>query len=59
MLLGSALAYALPAFEVERVYYSGPNKQVEVGGSILSCYGGFYKWGKTTSWYESYEYPCD
>jgi hypothetical protein len=59
MLFAGALAYALPGKEVEKIYYSGPDKEVEVGGSYLSCNGSFIKWGKITPWYERFEAPCD
>lgn len=58
MLLGGTLAYALPTFETERVYYSGPDKELEVGGLIHTCYGSLIKWGKTTQWSDKYTFPC-
>jgi hypothetical protein len=59
MLFGGALAYARPQNEVEKIYYAGPDKQVEVGGSLLTCQGNFFRWGRTTSWYERFVTPCD
>jgi hypothetical protein len=58
MMLGSALAYALPSYEIEKTFYSGPDKEFEVGGSILTCYGNFIRWGKTTQWADIVTTPC-
>ncbi|BAZ40577.1 hypothetical protein NIES4101_65380 [Calothrix sp. NIES-4101] len=50
---------ALPSQEVETTYYSNASKTKVVGGSILSCYGGFKKWGKQTQYKTRFISPCD
>jgi len=49
-LLGFAAtqSFALPANEVETVYFSDANYEDEVGYTILACQGGIYREGRRT-----------
>jgi hypothetical protein len=58
LLFGSAMAYALPAREVIKLYFSGPDKRLVVGGSILPCQGGYRSWGQRTQWYVQTTTSC-
>lgn len=59
LLLASAGgAYALPANEVETTYYKDASMETEVGGSLLSCQGGFNRWGKYSRFRVRFLTPC-
>jgi hypothetical protein len=53
-----AAVQALPANEVEKIYYSDAAKTEEMGGALLSCYGGRHSWGQQTQYYIAYTTPC-
>lgn len=51
-------AYALPANEVDRLYYSDGTYTNVVGERLLLCNGHLYTWGTFTSYVKTYSFPC-
>lgn len=49
---------ALPAYEVETVYFSGPDFKTKVGWQILTCNSGTRMSGERTRLYLEASYPC-
>jgi hypothetical protein len=60
-LLGFAAtqSFALPANEVETVYFSDAGYTNEVGYTILACQGGVYREGRTTRYRARLFTPCN
>ena len=54
----AATVYALPASEVETVYFSDAALTNEVGYRFLSCSGGTYREGTTSRYYARFQTPC-
>jgi hypothetical protein len=59
-LLGSAAtqSFALPANEVETVYFSDAHFTTEIGYVFHGCTGGVYRGGKTSRYRVSSSTPC-
>ena len=53
-----ATVYALPASEVEIIYFSDASLTNEVGYRLLACQGGIYREGRTSRHYVRFQSPC-
>jgi len=55
----AAIAAFYPKDYVERIYYSSPDKQHEVGDYTQFCNGSIYRSGETTAYYSELRIPCN
>lgn len=55
----ASITHALPANEIETIYFSDSGYTTETGGSIVSCQGGAYRWGKRSKYTVRYSTPCN
>ncbi len=60
LMFGTAITVkALPANEVEKIYYSDATRTEEVGGYTLGCDGDHSAWGSVTQYSSTSRTPCD
>jgi hypothetical protein len=57
--IAASPAYALPANEVETIYYSDSNYTEPVGSRVLTCSGGRFNEGVTSQFTTKYSTPCN
>jgi hypothetical protein len=57
-IAATATVYALPANEVEVIYYSDASMTDEVGYRYTACQGGVYRSGRLTRYAVSFSTPC-
>jgi hypothetical protein len=56
--LAAPRMYALPASEVETIYFAGPADEEVIGYSFLACDGSFYREGRTSRYKAITQTPC-